>query len=172
MRSNWSDLDHISKWRCACVHETTVHVHVQPVTVCVSVCCALLLRVDQRGFGVVRSDAELKELMYELYEQEEVRGSDMPSLFVSLLSLSLSCLLTRSLSRSLSLSVFLSLALSLLSLSPLFFLSLSYSHPLLNFISLALSLSLSLSLSLCFCLDPSFLRLLCVIGARMLSYLR
>ena len=29
-------------------------------------------RVDQRGFGVVRSDAELKELMYELYEQEEV----------------------------------------------------------------------------------------------------
>lgn len=31
-------------------------------------------RVDQRGFGVVRSDAELKELMYELYEQEEVSG--------------------------------------------------------------------------------------------------
>ena len=30
-------------------------------------------RVDQRGYGVVRSDAELKELMYELYEQEEVR---------------------------------------------------------------------------------------------------
>ncbi len=29
-------------------------------------------RVDQRGIGVVRSDAELKELMYELYEQEEV----------------------------------------------------------------------------------------------------
>ena len=29
------------------------------------------LRVDQRGFGVVRSDAELSELAYELFEQEE-----------------------------------------------------------------------------------------------------
>lgn len=28
-------------------------------------------RVDQRGFGIVRSDAELKEIMYELCEQEE-----------------------------------------------------------------------------------------------------
>ena len=28
-------------------------------------------RVDQRGFGVVRSDAELKEIMCELYEQDE-----------------------------------------------------------------------------------------------------
>lgn len=31
----------------------------------------LLCRVDQRGYGVVRSDAELKEIMYELCEQEE-----------------------------------------------------------------------------------------------------
>ena len=30
-----------------------------------------LHRVDQRGFGVVRSDAELSELAYELFEQEE-----------------------------------------------------------------------------------------------------
>ena len=35
-------------------------------------CARFQHRVDQRGFGVVRSDAELKELMYELYEQEEV----------------------------------------------------------------------------------------------------
>ena len=32
-----------------------------------------LPRVDPRGFGVVRSEAELNELMCELYEQEEVR---------------------------------------------------------------------------------------------------
>ena len=32
----------------------------------------MMRRVDQRGFGVVRSDAELKEIMYELYEQQEV----------------------------------------------------------------------------------------------------
>jgi len=50
------------------------------VPVCVAVSGGILLvvvsarRVDQRGFGVVRSDAELKELMYELYEQEEVSG--------------------------------------------------------------------------------------------------
>ena len=31
-------------------------------------CC----RIDQRGISVVRSDAELKEIMYELYEQESV----------------------------------------------------------------------------------------------------
>lgn len=30
-----------------------------------------LFRVDQRGFGIVRSDAELKEIMFELYEQDE-----------------------------------------------------------------------------------------------------
>lgn len=28
-------------------------------------------RVDQRGFSVLRSDAELKELMFELYNKEE-----------------------------------------------------------------------------------------------------
>lgn len=28
-------------------------------------------RVDQRGYPIVRSDAELKEIMYELCEQEE-----------------------------------------------------------------------------------------------------
>ncbi len=27
--------------------------------------------MDQRGYGIVRSDAELKEIMYELCEQEE-----------------------------------------------------------------------------------------------------
>lgn len=27
--------------------------------------------MDQRGYGIVRSDAELKEIMYELNEQEE-----------------------------------------------------------------------------------------------------
>lgn len=31
----------------------------------------LSLRVDPRGFGVVRSDAELSELACELFEQEE-----------------------------------------------------------------------------------------------------
>lgn len=30
-----------------------------------------MYRVDQRGYGIVRSDAELKEIMYELCEQEE-----------------------------------------------------------------------------------------------------
>jgi nuclear receptor co-repressor 2 len=30
-----------------------------------------LMRVDQRGYGVVRSDLELSQVMYELYEQEE-----------------------------------------------------------------------------------------------------
>lgn len=33
--------------------------------------CRCPLRVDQRGYGIVRSDAELKEIMYELCEQEE-----------------------------------------------------------------------------------------------------
>ena len=28
-------------------------------------------RVNQRGYGIVRSDAELKEIMYELCEQDE-----------------------------------------------------------------------------------------------------
>lgn len=37
----------------------------QRATIC------LFCRVDQRGFGVVRSDAELNELMYELYNKEE-----------------------------------------------------------------------------------------------------
>lgn len=32
--------------------------------------CIVLCRVDQRGYPIVRSDAELKEIMYELYEQE------------------------------------------------------------------------------------------------------
>ena len=32
--------------------------------------CFLGCRVDQRGYSIVRSDAELKEIMYELCEQE------------------------------------------------------------------------------------------------------
>ena len=39
-----------------------------------------MCRVDQRGYGVVRSDLELSQVMYELYEQEEVGVS--PSLLL------------------------------------------------------------------------------------------
>lgn len=49
---------------------------VNELGMCVSVYWWLLTtcRVDQRG---VRSDAELKELMYELMEQEEVRKAGL-----------------------------------------------------------------------------------------------
>ena len=30
-----------------------------------------MFRVDQRGYGIARSDAEMKEIMFELYERAE-----------------------------------------------------------------------------------------------------
>ena len=38
-----------------------------------------MYRVDQRGYGVVRSDLELSQVMYELYEQEEVSYVSNPT---------------------------------------------------------------------------------------------
>ena len=48
-------------------HTHNTHTHTFSLSVC------LLYRVDQRGYGIVRSELELSQVMCELIEQEEVR---------------------------------------------------------------------------------------------------
>ena len=67
--------ERMTRWVCVCVFWSLP----TPLPLITSMAPSLgvldtfasLLRVDQRGYSIVRSDAELKEIMYELCEQEE-----------------------------------------------------------------------------------------------------